>query len=123
MPQFKSERRLRDVERVTEVPLLVLAVALIPLLLLPAFYDLPDAAKRSFAVGDWLIWGVFAAVFAIKLAVAPRRLEFLRNNWLEVLMVVLPMLRPLRFARFLRFARLITVVGFNIRVKIGRAHV
>ncbi|MFQ5381232.1 MAG: potassium channel family protein [Dehalococcoidia bacterium] len=113
---MRSEARLQAVERATDLPLTLLAVILIPLLVLPLLFDLPAPVVRSFEAGDYLIWGVFAAVFTVKLAVAPRRIPFLRENWLEAALVVLPMLRPLRAMRALRLARVVAAVGFNIEV-------
>ncbi|MFN0146623.1 MAG: potassium channel family protein [Dehalococcoidia bacterium] len=111
---MRSEERLRRIERATELPLLMLAVVMVPLLLGPLVFDLSPAVEQSFLVGDWIIWAVFAAVFGIKLAVAPRRVAFLRHNWLEAAMVALPMLRPFRLLRLLRFARLATAMGVNV---------
>ena len=39
----------------------------------------------------------------IKVVVAPRRLAYLRRHWLEVLVVVIPFLRPLRILRIFIF--------------------
>jgi voltage-gated potassium channel len=111
---MQSEERLRRVERATDLPLLILAVAMIPLLLGPVLIDLSSSVEQSLLVADWVIWAVFAAVFGMKLAVAPRRLAFVRHNWFEAAMVVLPMLRPFRLLRLLRFARLATALGLNV---------
>ena len=110
---MQSEERLRRIERATDLPLLMLAVVMVPLLLAPMAFDLSPSVDRSLLVTDWVIWAVFAAVFGMKLAVAPRRLVFVRQNWFEAAMVVLPMLRPFRFLRLLRFARLATALGLN----------
>ncbi len=113
---MRSESRLRSIEQVTDLPLTVLAIILIPLLVLPWLFELPEALVRSFEAGDYLIWGVFAAVFTLKLWVAPQRLSFVRKNWIEAALVVLPMLRPLRAMRALRLARVVTAIGFNLEV-------
>lgn len=54
-----------------------------------------------------MILAAFAAELAVKLVVADRKIAFLRTHWLDVLIVVLPFLRPLRF---LRFARVLPVI-------------
>ncbi|MBI5949069.1 MAG: two pore domain potassium channel family protein [Chloroflexi bacterium] len=110
---MQSDERLRRVEQATEVPLLILAFAMVPLLLGPVLFDLSDAVETSFLVADWFIWAAFATAFGLKLAVAPSRLRYVRANWLEVAMVALPLLRPIRLLRLLRFARLATAVGYN----------
>jgi len=41
-------------------PLMILALAVIPLLLVPAVVELNDDAALSFDFADWQIWGCFA---------------------------------------------------------------
>ena len=116
LPPVQSNERLQAVERATDIPLLILALAMIPLLLIPGFANLSDEAERLVLALDWMIWALFAADFGVKLAVAPRRFEYVRSHPLEAAMVVLPFLRPLRLARFLRLARLATALGLNADV-------
>lgn len=113
---MQSDERLRAVERFTELPLLLLALAMGPLLVVPAVTDLSETLDRAFLVADWLIWAAFAVDFGVKLVVAPARLQYVRGHWLEVGMVLLPFLRPLRLARLLRFSRIVVLLGFNVSV-------
>lgn len=110
---MQDEARLRRIEDATDLPLLVLALALIPLLILPEVTDLPDAVQEAFIAADWFIWAVFAADFAAKLAVAPNRIAYMRSHPFDLAMIVLPFLRPLRAARAVRFARVFVVAGLN----------
>jgi len=110
------EELLRRIERFTDLPLLILALALVPLLIVPAVVTVRPPWDDAILVADWAIWAVFAADFGVKLAVAPRRVEFLRRHWLEGLMVLLPFLRPLRALRVLRLARVAVALGFNVQV-------
>ena len=111
---MRSEERLQRIERRTELPLLALALVMIPLLLLPLTVDLSPGLERWFFVADWLIWAAFAADFGLKLLVAPHPLAYTRSHWLETAMVVLPFLRPLRATRLLRLARVAVVLGLNV---------
>lgn len=113
---MQSEERLRRIEQATDLPLLVLAVALIPLLAGPLFFEVSGSLESAFLAADWLIWAAFAVDFGAKLVVAPRRLAYARSHWLEAAMVFLPFLRPFRALRLLRFARLLTVAGFNVSI-------
>ncbi len=88
-------------ERRTEPLLLLLAVALLPLLFGPYVTDLSELAERWFFIGDMLIWAVFAVDLAARTWFAEHRVQFLRTHWLEVLIVVVPFLRPLRLLRLL----------------------
>lgn len=110
---MQSEDRLRQIESHTNGPLTVLAILLIPVLLTPLVITVGPRLHTVFFLLDWLIWAGFAGVFGLKLAVAPRRLAYLRSNWLEAAMVVLPFARPLRL---LRMARVAAVLGLNLRM-------
>jgi voltage-gated potassium channel len=99
-----ASRRYRDL---VELPLLLLAVALIPLLLTPLVFQLNDAAERILVAVDWFIWALFAADYLIGLALAPRRWRYIRTKWAGLLLVVLPFLRPLRIVRSARAVRLL----------------
>lgn len=108
-----SEERLQLIERQTDLPLTILAIALVPLLGIPMVYDLPERVHDTFTALDWMIWAAFAADFGVKLVVAPQRMLYVRRHWIEAAMVILPFLRPLRLARLIRLARIATVIGFN----------
>ena len=107
-----KERRaelLDRFERATELPLLGLALAIIPLLVIPLVTDVSDTMSATFLVLDWTIWAVFAADLGVRTYLSERRLNYLVRHWYDVLIVVLPFLRPLRVlrsARALRLARL-----------------
>lgn len=120
MTQMRSERRaaaLERFERATEVPLLVLALFMLPLLLVPIVIELPSNFERSIVAIDWFIWAVFAFEYVVRLVLSPKRWRFVRRQWPDLLIVVLPFLRPLRIVRsarafrLLRLARLGAVLG------------
>jgi voltage-gated potassium channel len=113
---MRSEARLQRIEQLTELPLLVLAIVMIPLLLLPAVTDLSESVEQAFLAGDWFIWAAFAVDYVVTLTVAPRPLSYVRSHWLEALIVVLPLLRPLRAARLLRVGRLGALLGLNVQL-------
>lgn len=94
-------------ERATEVPLLVLALAVIPLLLAPVLLDLSEAVEQAILVADWFIWAAFAFEFAVRLALSVERRRYVVEHWLDLIIVVVPFLRPLRVARSARALRLL----------------
>ena len=106
------------VEEITELPMLVLSLAILPLLFVPLVTDLSDSAERAFFLADWGIWAVFAIELVIKTYLSPVRSVYLRQHWFDVLIVVLPFLRPLRVvrsARALRLLRSMRVFAFFAR--------
>ena len=109
----EHERRLEALarfERATQLPLLILALLTIPLFLSPFVLDMPAGQERVIFALDWLIWGVFAADLLIRTRLAPHKLSYLRRHWFDVLIVVLPFLRPLRVARSASALRVLGVV-------------
>ena len=59
------------------------------------------------------MWVAFALDFLVRLALAERRWRFIRANWLDLLTLAVPMLRPLRAPR--------VVVALNILGRRGEA--
>ena len=118
----RTERRTAALDRfehATEFPLLVLALLTIPLLLAPMVFELSEGQERVILALDALIWGVFAADLLIRTWLAPRRLSYLRQHWFDVLIVVLPFLRPLRVARSARALRVLEAA--RVLVYVARA--
>jgi voltage-gated potassium channel len=99
----QREALLHRIERLTELPLLILAFIMIPLLVGPLLWELSSSEESVFLTLDWFIWAIFAIDLAVKLVVAPHRVAYLKRHWLEVLVVVVPFFRPLRLLRVFIF--------------------
>jgi len=95
---------LGKMERVTEIPLMVLSLVMIPLLIGPFAWDLLESEERLFVIGEIFIWMLFALDMAIKIALSTNRIDYLRAHWLEFLVVAVPWFRPLRIVRLIAFA-------------------
>ena len=120
------EAMLLRVERLTELPLLLLSFAMIPLLLGPLMWELSDYDETLFFTLDVFIWALFTADLLVKLAVAPNGFVYARRHWLEVLIVLIPFFRPLRILRLFLFgarafggARRLVNVDFLLVYAIG----
>ena len=111
------EALLGKLERVTELPMHVLAFVMIPLLIGPFLWDLSAEEEATFAALDIFIWVVFASVLGLKTIVAPQGLHYLRQHWLEVLIVIVPFFRPLRILRILLLGTR-TFIGFRRAVHV-----
>lgn len=122
MDDERKSKLLDRYERATELPLLFLALSMVPLLLAPYAASLSDAADMAIETSFWAIWGVFAVDLAIRTYLAPRKFHYLAAHWYDVLIVVVPFLRPLRVlrsARALRLLRLSRVAPFLARSAAG----
>jgi len=92
---------LRQLERALEVPMVVLGFAWLALLIV----ELTAGLSRALEVAGTVIWMLFIADFALKFSIAPRKLRFLRQQWLTALSLALPALRILRIVRLARVLR------------------
>lgn len=126
LERSRREALLSRIERFTELPLLVLSFVMVPLLIGPTFWRLSPSEEAVFVALDTFIWAVFAVDLGVKLAVAPDRPRFLRQHWLEVLVVAIPFLRPFRLLRLVVFgsqavlrARRLVKVDFLLVYGIG----
>jgi voltage-gated potassium channel len=81
--------------------MLVLALVYIAALVVEYQSDASaDLHQRARIVSDVVV-ALFAAELLARVAVAERRLQYLASRWLDVLIVVVPFLRPLRIIMFL----------------------
>lgn len=64
---------------------------------------------------DWTIWAVFAVELSIRVHLTEHRRKYLLVHWFDVLIVVLPFLRPLRVVRSARVLRLARIGPYAVR--------
>ena len=107
MEQNRRQSALDRFESAVELPLLVLALAMVPLLVLPLVLNLPSGVETTFIALDWFILAAFAFEYVVRLVLTDRRWRFIRRNWPDLLIIVLPFLRPLRIVRSARALRLL----------------
>lgn len=107
-------------ERQTDLPLLVMALASIPLLVLEG--NTSGSLQQAAIFANWTIWALFAADLGVRLFLtqSPRG-RYLLKHWFDVAIVVLAILplfqplRSLRSARVLRLTRSLRAVGLIAR--------
>lgn len=107
---MRPERRADIRERFNkaiDVPMLVLALALIPVLVLPAIVNLSGAAQSALDAVEWMIWAAFVFEYVANLYLVERRIAYIRSHWFDLAIVALPLLRPLRLSRSARALRLL----------------
>lgn len=118
----------RRVDRFFHWPMVVLALAILPLLVLD-YMLVVRPAREGVLAQDWvfwlirggltLIWLAFLIEFIVKIAVAECRWEYVRRNWLDVIIIMVPLLRPLRVAVVAKTSRIFTLRG--VGMKLGRS--
>jgi voltage-gated potassium channel len=86
--------------------MLVLTVVFLVVLVLPVAYpELPPGVRATLAAADLGIWAAFLAEYLARLFAAPNRLAFILHNPFDLLLVVVPVLRPLRLLRSITLIR------------------
>lgn len=85
-------------ERSAEIPLLVAGVVFLVAYAMPVLR--PGHEQVWFAVGA-TAWALFVVDYLVRLALAARRWEFVRRNPLDLLILLLPLLRPLKLVRLI----------------------
>jgi voltage-gated potassium channel len=112
--------RLERVLRACDVPMGLLALAVVPAIVLED--RATDPLLRSIANGvNWFVWLAFCGEFVAGLVLARERLRFVRRNWFDLAIILLSPpflvpqelegLRALRVVRLLRLVRLLRAFG------------
>jgi hypothetical protein len=111
------DRSLRlQLERAFSVPMIIIALGILPVLLVEV------GMREQVAARPWLqfllhvslgvIWFAFAAEFIVMVSVAERKMRYCKEHWLDIAIILLPLisfLRSLRIVRATRMARLARV--------------
>lgn len=107
-PHLREELRER-LDRYLDVPLALASVLLVLLAVIELSGDVGEPWRGRLAVLGWALWALFFVEFAVKFALAPVKRVYLRHNWLDALMVLVPFLRLLRVLSILRATRALPI--------------
>ena len=99
--QKQRSRLLVSIERLLEGPMIFLGFVWLILLVIELIWGLPKLLEYL----SITIWVVFIVDFLIKLILAPRKIIFLKKNWLTAISLLIPALRLFRIFRFIRLLR------------------
>lgn len=108
-------RNFEIVGRALEPAMFVLSLLVVPVILGPLLADLSDEATRALFWCGVAIWAAFAVEFALLWYLAPDRPQMVKTHKLDLLIVLLPFLRPLQFLRVLHVAAAATGMGRAVR--------
>lgn len=97
-----TERRRHAWERRTEWPLMISAVLFLAAFAWPILDpELDPALRAACRAVSWGTWAAFALDYAVRLRLSSDRWRFVRTTPFDLLVVVLPFLRPLALLRLL----------------------
>lgn len=103
--KLNREQLLAKVERYTEIPMLVLVIVMIVALVIPLVIPLSPELELTLEWADWIIWSLFALELIVKTYLSGNRISYLKKNWMDVILVAVPLLRVFRIFRIARLAR------------------
>ncbi|AFV24783.1 potassium channel protein [Methanolobus psychrophilus R15] len=109
----ERENILLEINETLDLPLIFLAILWLALIILDLLYGLPPLLQTV----NSIIWLIFILDFTIELYIAPRRKEYLKQNWLIALSLLLP---PLRILRLFRASRVIKIVRVSQSFNLAR---
>lgn len=98
-------------------PMIILALMILPLL---AWEFLAKPTLWTFewwmsALAMSIIWVAFFVEFVVKITIAESRFEYVKKNWLDLIVLALPLLRPLRVAYLARTSRVFALRGVGMK--------
>jgi voltage-gated potassium channel len=102
---------LQRLEDWLETPMLILAFVWLALLVV----ELIGGESLAFEIIGTIIWVVFILNFAVEFVLAPRKVAYLKSNWLPAISLLIPALRLFRVFRVFRLLRLARV-GRGLRL-------
>ena len=101
-----------EMEQHTAIPMLIATALIVPVLIVD--FGFPTAVEDSFqvrvalAILMSLIWFSFALEFVVMVSLAPKKLDYCKRHWINIVIIVLPLiafLRSLQLFRFLKVAQ------------------
>lgn len=109
----KRFRLLYKLEAWLEGPMFVLSVVWLWFFVVELTKGLSQLQERWVLI----IWGAFILEFLIKFVLAPRKLQYVRQNWLTLLALLIPAFRAFRLLRAIRVLQLSRVAGTSTFIR------
>lgn len=107
-----SAESVADLERRATIPMIVATLLILPVLIVDFGFAAAVEASPALQFGlDALmafIWFSFALEFVVTVSLAPKKLAYCKKHWINIVIILLPLiafLRSLQLFRFLRVAK------------------
>ncbi|MEX0684968.1 MAG: hypothetical protein WD267_09130 [Balneolales bacterium] len=103
----KKYRVFYQLEEHLEIPMFLLAFCWLYLFIVELFYGLGNT-QEGFLYGIWIL---FIVEYLLKLYLAPRKLSYIKYNWITVISLIIPAFRAFRLFYALRILRSVRVIN------------
>jgi voltage-gated potassium channel len=115
-----SARLAIELERSFSLPMIVVALMILPLLAIEHFWTQALAGsaplRAAVSLATCLIWLAFAVEFFVMVSVVEKKLDYCKRHWLDIVIICLP------FVAFLRFLRLGQALRLQQISRLGRVY-
>jgi voltage-gated potassium channel len=123
----RANKALRvRLERILSVPMILIAMAILPVLLVEFGMRHQVAQHRwlqhTLHVSLGVIWFAFAAEFIVMLSVADKKLRYCKEHWIDIAIILLPFVSFLRSLRIVRVTRVAQLARMEQLVKMSRLY-
>lgn len=123
----RPDRRLRRrLSQHFSIPMVGIALLILPVLVIE--FLLKDQVARygwlrlALHVGTGVIWFAFAAEFILMVSIADKKIDYIRKNWVDLAIIVLPFFSFLRSMQAVRGSRLARMAKIPQLTKLVRAY-
>lgn len=101
-----NKRLRRRLERQFSMPMIAIALLIMPVLIIEFFMKTQVAEyawlRMALHISTGMIWFAFATEFILMLSVADKKLDYCKAHWLDIAIILLPLVSFLRSIRVLR---------------------
>ena len=108
-----DEKLLKDVDQALSTPMLLISLAVLPVVIVEYLYAEKLAAEPRLAqvtaFATAIIWWAFTVEFVLMVSLTSKKLAYCKQHWLDIAIILLPIvafLRALRLGRLLRLQSL-----------------
>jgi ATP-binding cassette subfamily C protein LapB len=109
--QRVDDKLYLKLEKIFLYPIFICSLAMVPIWLIEIFWPQYLHSHASFyhlaTLGNALIWELFVIEFVVMFSIAPKRFDYIKQHWLELLIIVLPILAVARVILIARYASLL----------------
>ena len=123
----RVNKRLRvRLERNFSVPMIMIALLIMPVLVIEYFMQEQVAAhdwlRVSLHISTGLIWFAFAGEFILMFSIAEKKIEYCMRHWLDLAIILLPFISFMRSLRVLRATRAANLLRVSQISKFARIY-
>ena len=93
------QRLLLKIESLTQLPLTILSLIMVPLLIGPLMFEMEPKTEQIYSSLESAIWMIFIVDITARILIAPARLTYIRRHWIDVVLAIIPWFRVLRAIR------------------------